>query len=1002
MDLRDRLAAALGNYALERELGGGGMSRVFLATEIALGRPVVVKLLPPELAHAFSADRFRQEIRFAASLQHPHLVPVLAAGEADGLLYYTMPLVEGESLRARLARAGELPLREALRVLRDVAAALDYAHQRGIIHRDIKPDNVLISGGEALVTDFGVAKALSASALAPGAETGLTDMGVALGTPAYMAPEQAAADPHVDHRVDIYAFGCLAYECLSGEPPFAGRPTRSLLAAHLAETPESLDRRRPNLPPALTVLVMRCLEKRPADRPQTAGELLAVLDGAMTPSGETTPTLRSEAAATLRVQGAPSSAAPLRPRRWPLIAAAAAAVLVLAGGAALLKARSGPRVTPSAAVIAVMPLTPASPDSALARLGRDLAVTLSANLDGVGEIRTVDALTVLAQVRPSEATPPLADAAALALRLGARSVLQGTLVRTGGVVRADIGLFTADSAAAVTRVTASGSLADVTGLTDSITWAVLRQVWRTRGSPTPSIAAVTTHSVPALRAFLEGERAITEGLFERAEEAFGRALEADSSFWLAYRRYDFARSYNFKPVDSAIVARYRANRQSLPERERLLIEALMPDSLGESMVRLQDLTRRFPDFWPAWWEYAEVLTHQGGMLGHTRTEAEAALERTIALNPDLTGAWDHLLWTAIRNRDSSTTRRALAANARVHIDSLWLAAGQNYYPAIRLGAHEFLAPDSAPALEDSVLLGPPSRLASVALISYGFPKAQIEFSRQALRRGVTTNGSMSHRRVIAVAFAAAGAWDSALVAADDLVGEDGSASASLFRYGQAVLAAWLGAVDPPVASRRRPASAPESPEDASDLAWLDGILAYTRGDRATLGRARESLRASPDTAARDLERSLAGFETYLRGDHSRAAADLGRLERERAQLQRDDDAHPLLAGINRLAAGRWLAAAGDTARALSLLHWTETVLAPHGKWIVTNHMLSGPALLEQARLEEGQGRTEEARRAYSRFLEWYQLPGTRELRLVDEAHSALARLAGVNEVTREP
>ncbi len=986
MELRDRLASALGAYALERELGGGGMSRVFLATETALGRAVVIKVLPPELAHAVSADRFRQEIRLAASLQHPHLVPILAAGEADRLLYYTMPFVEGESLRARLARSGELSLREALRVLRDVAAALDYAHGRGIIHRDIKPDNVLISGGEALVTDFGVAKALTASATA--GDAGLTDLGVALGTPAYMAPEQAAADPHVDHRADLYAFGCLAYECLSGAPPFAGRPIQSLLAAQLTETPESLGRRRPNLPAALTAIVMRCLEKRPADRPQQASEILAVLEGTMTPSGEPAPTVRVEAAS--------------RRRRWPLVAAIAAGVAALAGGAALLKLRGGPRVTPSAAVIAVMPLTPASPDSALARLGRDLAVTLSANLDGVGEIRTVDALTVLAQVKSSGVTPSLGDAAALSLRLGAKSVLQGTLVRTGGSVRADIGLFTSDSAAAVTRVTASGSIDDVAGLTDSLTWAVLRQVWRTRGAPTPSIAAVTTHSVPALRAFLEGERAITEGQFGRAEEAFSRALGADSSFWLAYRRYDFARSYNFKPVDSAIVARYRANRQSLPERERLLIEALMPDSLGESMARLQDLTREFPDFWPAWWEYAEALTHRGGMLGHTRQEAQTALERTIALNPDLTGAWDHLLWMAIQNRDSAATRRALAANARVHIDSLWLATGQNYYLGMRLAADEFLAPDSAPAMMDTLFLMTPSRMAAHALLTHGFPKAQIAFSRRALQDGVRVEGPVTPRRLIAVAFAAAGAWDSALTAADDLVGEGSSDDVAQFRYGQAVTAAWLGAVDPAAASRRRPVGTPQSPEVAADLVWLDGILAYARGDRTALARAGASLRASRDAAAPDLERSIAAFAAYLRGDHSRAAAELGRLERERAQLQRDDDAHPLLAGIDRLAAARWLAAAGDTAQALSLLHWTETTLAPYGKWILGSRMFHGPAFLEQARLEEGQGRTQEARRAYTRFLEWYQLPGPRERPLVVEARSALARLAGIKEVGREP
>ncbi|MGH7511893.1 MAG: protein kinase domain-containing protein, partial [Gemmatimonadales bacterium] len=849
-----------------------------------------------------------------------------------------------------------------------------------------KPDNVLLSGGEALVTDFGVAKALSASAAA--GETGITELGVALGTPAYMAPEQAAADPHVDHRADLYAFGCLAYECLSGESPFAGRPTHSLLAAQLTETPEPLARRRPNLPPALTALVMRCLEKRPADRPQQASEILAVLDGAMTPSGEAAPTVRVEAAS--------------RRRRWPLIAAIVAGVVALAGGAALLKARSGPRVTPSAASMAVMPLTPASPDSALARLGRDLAVTLSANLDGVGEIRTVDALTVLAQVKPSDGTPSLADAAALSRRLGAKSVLQGTLVRTGGEVRADIGLFTADSAAAVTRVTASGSLDDVSGLTDSITWAVLRQVWRTRGAPTPTIAALTTRSVPALRAFLEGERAITEGRFQRAEEAFGRALEADSSFWLAYRRYEFARSWSFKPVDSVIVARYRANRQSLPERERLLIEALMPDSLSESMARLEDLTRQFPDFWPARWEYAEELTHQAGLLGHTRLEAQAALERTIALNPDLTGAWDHLLWMAIQNRDSAAVRRALAANARVHIDSLWLAEGQNYYLGLRLAAYEFLAPDSAPALADSVLLETPSRLAYIAPLTYGFPKAQIELSRRALQRGPAAEVWETHRRTIAVAFAAAGAWDSALVAADDVVGNDGSDDAALFRYGQAVAAAWLGAVDPSAASRRRPAGTRQSPENAADLAWLDGVLAYARGDRAAMDRAGESLRSSPDRAAPDLVRSLGALDAYLRGDHTRAATELGRLERERAQLGRNNDAHPLLAGIDRLAAGRWLADAGDTVQALSLLHWTETVLAPHTKWIHANRMLSGPALLEEARLEDGQGRKEEARRAYARFLEWYVLPGARQRPLVEEAQSALARLGGVKEVMHEP
>src|SRR3954468_12212959 len=226
-DLRDRLQLALGAaYTLDRELGGGGMSRVFVATETALGRTVVVKVLPPELAAGVRTDRFKREIALAARLQHPHIVPLLAAGEMDGVPYFTMPFVEGESLRVRLARHGELPVSEAMRILREVASALQYAHDRGIVHRDIKPDNVLLSGGSAMVTDFGVAKALSASSSEE--HGGTTSTGVALGTPAYMSPEQASADPAVDHRANIYSFGVLAYELLTGQPPFVARTPQQL------------------------------------------------------------------------------------------------------------------------------------------------------------------------------------------------------------------------------------------------------------------------------------------------------------------------------------------------------------------------------------------------------------------------------------------------------------------------------------------------------------------------------------------------------------------------------------------------------------------------------------------------------------------------------------------------------------------------------------------------------------------------------------------------------
>jgi serine/threonine-protein kinase len=262
------------------------MSRVFLAEETRLGRQVVIKVLPPEMGAAVNVERFEREIQLAARLQHPHIVPLLTAAASGDLLYYVMPFISGESLRAKLAREGALPVPEAVKILREVVDALAYAHAHGVVHRDIKPDNVLLSTGHAVVTDFGVAKAVSISS---GGHSSLTSLGVALGTPAYMAPEQAAADPHVDHRADIYAVGTLAYEMLTGRTPFTAPTPQAQLAAHITQTPDPITKHRPAVPAAVNGLLMRCLEKHPADRWQTAAELMAQLEVVLTPSGGMTP-----------------------------------------------------------------------------------------------------------------------------------------------------------------------------------------------------------------------------------------------------------------------------------------------------------------------------------------------------------------------------------------------------------------------------------------------------------------------------------------------------------------------------------------------------------------------------------------------------------------------------------------------------------------------------------------------------------------------------------------
>ena len=338
--LRDQLQTSFGAaFTLERELGGGGMSRVFVAREEALGRAVVVKVLAPELAEGLSAERFTREILLAARLQHPNVVPVLAAGTgSDGLPYYTMPFIAGASLRARLA-ARPVPLAETLAVLRDVARALAYAHAQGVVHRDIKPENLLLTGGAAVVADFGIAKALSA---ATGGGATLTQLGMAVGTPAYMAPEQAVGDAALDHRADLYALGVIAYELTAGVHPFAGRSAQALVVAHLTELPAPLAERRPDVPAALSALILRLLAKSPDDRPVSADAVVQLLDGLSTASGDGAGT--SSSGTRPRPRGAtPKDAMSVRRALVAVVAVAIAVVSAVRGVSTPERLASRPR-----------------------------------------------------------------------------------------------------------------------------------------------------------------------------------------------------------------------------------------------------------------------------------------------------------------------------------------------------------------------------------------------------------------------------------------------------------------------------------------------------------------------------------------------------------------------------------------------------------------------------------------------------------------------------------
>ncbi len=315
----DRLNAALeGHYRIERELGAGGMATVYLAQDLRHGRHVAVKVFRPEVAGILGGERFLREIEIVAGIEHPHILTLIDSGNADGLLYFVMPYVRGDSLRTRLAQEERLPIADVVRLMRDVADGLAEAHRHGLVHRDIKPDNIMMSGKHAVVMDFGVAKAVSSAT----GQHSMTTAGMTLGTPAYMSPEQAAAEPDIDHRTDIYALGVLAYELLTGRPPLTGSSAAQILAAHISTEPDPVSTHRVETPPALQAVVMKCLAKEPKDRWQHTEEVVQHLESIATPSG---------GVPSLQLPGSVKRKQAARPwRRWIAIGGAAVVLLGLA------------------------------------------------------------------------------------------------------------------------------------------------------------------------------------------------------------------------------------------------------------------------------------------------------------------------------------------------------------------------------------------------------------------------------------------------------------------------------------------------------------------------------------------------------------------------------------------------------------------------------------------------------------------------------------------------
>jgi serine/threonine protein kinase/TolB-like protein len=433
--ISDRLLSALGgSYTIERELTGGGMALVFVGEDHDLGRKVVIKILPPELAASVSAERFRREILTVARLQHPHIVPILKAGEVDGLPYFVMPYVDGESIDIRLRRAPTFTVRETLGIMKDVARALAFAHAQGVVHRDIKPGNVLLAAGSATVTDFGVAKALSSARRSGEKGAGLTNTGMSLGTILYMAPEQAAGDPDIDGRADIYSLGVTAYEMLAGTAPFAALGPRAMLTARLTLAPPPLSKIRKDVPAGLERLIARCLAIDPADRPQTAAELVEALEDPQTLSGSFAASATRIARRGNRVTRVVVGALALV---GAIVVSAGIYERVHTGNSSVLAESTANAGKPiDLGVIAVLPFVNLGADSSNAYLATGVTNAVA------GKLMKTPGLRVLAPGRP-RSVKRRSDTTSTA-NVAARLVLEGTVERVGDRLRVTARLSSTD------------------------------------------------------------------------------------------------------------------------------------------------------------------------------------------------------------------------------------------------------------------------------------------------------------------------------------------------------------------------------------------------------------------------------------------------------------------------------------------------------------------------------------------------------------------------------
>ncbi|MEO8030283.1 MAG: serine/threonine-protein kinase [Gemmatimonadota bacterium] len=619
-------------YTLERELGQGGMATVYLATDLKHHRKVAVKVLRPELAAVLGADRFLREIEVTAQLQHPHIIPLYDSGSVNGILYYVMPLIEGESLRDRIARDKRIPFEEAVRLTGEVASALGYAHERGLVHRDIKPENILLSGGHAVVADFGIARALTAAQ--QGATAGLTGVGFAIGTPAYMSPEQATAS-EVDARSDQYSLAAVFYEMVTGVAPFAGETVQAVLSQSLTAPRPKLSKITRETPAEADGPVAKALASDPAGRYETVNAFASALEHAA---------------------GGGTGAVAERRRLRRLAIGLPAGIAVLAGlWIAFGPSRAG-AVVAGAESIAVLPFSASG--AGVETMSEGMVDLLSTNLNTVGGIHVTDPRLVLTTWKKAGGTggADLTTALTVARGVKATAALVGSIVATGPRVRISADLYGQDQKA-LAHAQVDGASDSILALVDELSLSLVREIWRSK-EPVPSlrVGGLTTNSLAAMREYLVGEQHYRRSEWDSASAAFIRAIEQDSTFALAHFRLAATIGWSGglgaeRGLQASDAALRFAGR--LPAREKSLVTAynLFEHLKLSATDSMRAYVSRYPDDLDGWFLLGESQYHTRQLVGYDPAVLRAPFDSVLARDSTLTPAAIHPLEISLASDD---------------------------------------------------------------------------------------------------------------------------------------------------------------------------------------------------------------------------------------------------------------------------------------------------------------------------------------------------------------